>query len=134
MIFEARKPSRRCTIVTLRPKRVRKIASSIAESPPPTTTMCLSRKNAPSQVAQVDTPRPRRRASPGMFSQRALAPVATITLSAVYSSSSVRTTSGRREKSTEVTSTLWMTEPKRSACARKASISSGPMMPSAKPG
>ncbi len=134
MIFEARKLSRRWIRVTLLPKRVRNVASSIAESPPPTTTMCFSRKNAPSQVAQVETPRPRRRASPGMFSQRALAPVATMTLSAVYSSSSVRTTNGRTEKSTDVTSTLWIVEPKRSAWARNASISSGPMMPSGKPG
>ena len=33
-------------------ERVRKSASSIAESPPPTTKMCLSRKKAPSHVAQ----------------------------------------------------------------------------------
>ena len=65
--------------VTFLPKRVRNSASSIAESPPPTTTMCLSRKNAPSQVAHVETPRPRKRASRGMSSQRALAPVATMT-------------------------------------------------------
>src|SRR3981081_4427479 len=62
MIFDARRLLRRWITVTLLPKRVRKIASSIAESPPPTTTMCFSRKNAPSQVAQVDTPRPRSRA------------------------------------------------------------------------
>src|SRR5579884_2191658 len=43
--------------VTLWPKRVRNRASSIAESPPPTTTICLSRKNAPSQVAHVEMPR-----------------------------------------------------------------------------
>ena len=39
MIFEARKSSRRCTTVTERAKRVRKVASSIAESPPPTTAI-----------------------------------------------------------------------------------------------
>jgi hypothetical protein len=32
--------SRRCTIVTVSANRVRKVASSIAESPPPTTMMC----------------------------------------------------------------------------------------------
>ena len=37
--------------------RVRKIASSIAVSPPPTTTIGRFLKNAPSQVAQLDTPR-----------------------------------------------------------------------------
>jgi hypothetical protein len=46
----------------------------MAESPPPTTTMCFWRKNAPSQVAHVETPRPRNRASPGTSSQRALRP------------------------------------------------------------
>jgi hypothetical protein len=40
------------------------MASSTAESPPPTTTMLCSRKKKPSQVAQVDTPWPRRRSSP----------------------------------------------------------------------
>ncbi len=39
MIREARNSSRRCTIVTDRAKRVRKVASSIAESPPPMTAM-----------------------------------------------------------------------------------------------
>ena len=58
MILEARSSSRRWTTVTLLAKRVRKVASSIAESPPPTTTMSWSRKKKPSQVAQADTPRP----------------------------------------------------------------------------
>ncbi|COY30406.1 Uncharacterised protein [Mycobacterium tuberculosis] len=39
MILEARNSSRRCTSVTLRANRVRKVASSIAESPPPMTAM-----------------------------------------------------------------------------------------------
>ena len=52
MIFEARNSSRRCTTVTLAANLDRKIASSIAESPPPTTITCLSLKNAASQVAQ----------------------------------------------------------------------------------
>ncbi|WP_245994059.1 hypothetical protein [Tengunoibacter tsumagoiensis] len=42
----------------------------MAVSPPPTTTTFFSRKKKPSQVAQTDTPRPRRRCSLG----RALAP------------------------------------------------------------
>ena len=75
MIFEARNSSRRCTIVTCDAMRARKRASSIAESPPPTTTMCLSLKKKPSQVAQVETPKPRRRDSLGRSSQRAVAPV-----------------------------------------------------------
>jgi hypothetical protein len=52
MICEARNSSRRWTIVTLSANRVRNVASSIAESPPPTTTTCFPGKNAASQVAQ----------------------------------------------------------------------------------
>ena len=58
MIFEARSSSRRWTTVTLSANLVRNIASSIAESPPPTTTISWPRKKKPSQVAQVDTPWP----------------------------------------------------------------------------
>lgn len=54
MILEARNSSRRCR-VTLRAKRVRKVASSIAESPPPMTAMSWSLKKKPSQVAQALT-------------------------------------------------------------------------------
>ena len=56
MILEARSSSRRWMTVTLDPKRARKRASSMAESPPPATAMWCSRKKKPSQVAQVDTP------------------------------------------------------------------------------
>ena len=56
MILEARRVSRRCTIVTLRANLVRNVASSIAESPPPITAMSCSRKKNPSQVAHQDTP------------------------------------------------------------------------------
>ena len=52
MIGEARNSSRRCTTVTLSANFVRKVASSIAESPPPTTTTFFWRKNAASQTAQ----------------------------------------------------------------------------------
>ena len=58
MILEARSASRRCTTVTDSANRVRKVASSIAVSPPPTTTMCWPRKKNPSQVAHQDTPCP----------------------------------------------------------------------------
>ena len=80
MIRDARNSSRRCTIVTDDAIRARKLASSIAESPPPTTTMGLSRKKKPSQVAHVETPKPRRRPSLGRSSHRAEAPVEMITL------------------------------------------------------
>ena len=52
MIFDARNSSRRCTTVTLEANFDRKIASSIAESPPPTMIVGASRKKAASQVAQ----------------------------------------------------------------------------------
>ena len=42
MIFEARNSSRRLTIVTLLENFARKIASSIAESPPPTMIVVFS--------------------------------------------------------------------------------------------
>ena len=57
--------------------------------------MCLSRKKAPSQVAQAETPRPLSRSSESSPSQRAVAPVATITDRAWYSSSSTQTRNGR---------------------------------------
>ena len=52
MIFEARNSSRRLTITTFEANFDRNIASSIAESPPPTMIVGTSRKNAASQVAQ----------------------------------------------------------------------------------
>ena len=136
--FEARSSSRRCTIVTLEANFVRKLASSIAESPPPTTTISCSRKNAPSQTAQYETPRPCRRASDSRPIWRAVAPVATITARALIVpacvSSSCGVAIGSAEKRTAVTSSVRMSAPKRSACARICCISSGPMMPSLKPG
>jgi hypothetical protein len=58
---------------------VRKVASSMAESPPPTTMMIRFLKNAPSHVAQDETPFAQRRSSPGIPSFFGPAPVATIT-------------------------------------------------------
>ena len=52
MIFDALNSSRRCTTVTLLANFDRNIASSIAESPPPTITVWASLKKAASQVAQ----------------------------------------------------------------------------------
>ncbi len=52
MIFEARNSSRRLTIATLEANLARNIASSIAESPPPTIIVGTSLKKAASQVAQ----------------------------------------------------------------------------------
>jgi hypothetical protein len=44
MIFEARSASRRCTTFTFDANLVRKVASSIAVSPPPTTRTSFSLK------------------------------------------------------------------------------------------
>ena len=52
MTREARRASRRCTTTTSDAKFVRKVASSIAESPPPMTARRRSLKKKPSQVAQ----------------------------------------------------------------------------------
>jgi hypothetical protein len=82
MIFDARSASRRCTTTTSLAKRVRNIASSIAVSPPPTTMTRRSRKKAPSQVAHAEAPNPMKRASLGIPSSFADAPVATITVRA----------------------------------------------------
>ncbi len=87
MICEARNSSRRWTTVTLSANFVRKIASSIAESPPPTTTMFFSRKKAASQTAQYDTPRAWSLSSESRPSFLASAPVETMTASERYSSS-----------------------------------------------
>ena len=82
MILEARSSSRRCTIVTVSANLVRNVASSRAESPPPTTAMSWSRKKKPSQVAHVDRPWPISRASAARPSISDCAPVATMTASA----------------------------------------------------
>ena len=66
--------------VTWVAKRVRKVASSMAESPPPMTVISLPEKKNPSQVAQEETPCPISACSFGSPSQRAEAPLAMITV------------------------------------------------------
>ena len=134
MILLARNASRRWNRLTFDAKRVRNVASSRAVSPPPTTAISLSRKKKPSHVAQALTPRPRIRVSLSSPSHSAEAPVATITDSALYSVPRAHSRNGRDEKSTRSMSTSTMCVPKRSACGRNAAISSGPWMPSGKPG
>ena len=134
MIFDALSWSRRWTTVTREPNRARNRASSMAVSPPPTTTISWSRKKNPSQVAQYETPRPAYSRSPLMPRLRGEAPVATITARARSSRSSVQTPKGRAEKSTRVTSPDTNAAPKRAACLRNSSINSGPWTPSGKPG
>ena len=91
MIFEARNSSRRLTRVSSLANLETKIASSIAESPPPMTITFLSLKKAPSQTPQVETPQPESSISPGTPSRRGSAPIARITVLARYSSSPRRT-------------------------------------------
>ena len=135
MIFEARSSSRRWTTVTLVANLVRKIASSIAVSPPPTTTISLPRKKNPSQVAQADTPCPISTLSDSIPSALAVAPVATIRLSQVYTRPwSLPTRKGRRSSFTSITVSKRQSAPKRWACLRILSTRSGPMMPASKPG
>jgi hypothetical protein len=64
--------------VTFDANFVRKSASSMAESPPPTTAIGLLRKKKPSHVAHVDTPWPSSCRSEGSPIIRAVAPVAMI--------------------------------------------------------
>ena len=134
MIFDARSVSRRWTIVTLLANFVRKVASSMAESPPPTTTSSWPLKKKPSQVAHVERPRPRRRRSDSSPRRRAEAPVATMSARARHVRSAVLTVKGRVERSTPTTSSSTNSVPNRSACLRITSISSGPRIASAKPG
>ena len=65
-------------MVTLLQNLVRKVASSMAESPPPTTITSLFLKNAPSHVAQVDIPCPLCFSSLAASSHIASAPVVII--------------------------------------------------------
>ena len=66
-------------LVTLLQNLVRNVASSIAESPPPTTITSLSLKKAPSHVAHVDIPCPLCLSSLSASSHIASAPVVIIT-------------------------------------------------------
>jgi hypothetical protein len=134
MIFEARNSSRRCTTVTLFTNPARYSASSIAVSPPPTTATSMPRKKYPSQVAHALTPRFCSACSLGRSSQRALAPVAMITLCASSDCVSVQMRKGYPEKSTRSTSALISSVPKRADCFLNISINFGPAIDSGKPG
>lgn len=84
MILDALNASRRCTMYTFDPYLVKKLASSMAESPPPMTAIGLLRKigAAPSHTAHAEIPRFHKVSEPGNLSRLATAPVATITESA----------------------------------------------------
>ena len=60
--------------------------------------------------------------------------MATMTAWARYSTPPAQTANGRLEKSTRSASASTIVVPKRSAWARKRSMSSGPWIPSGKPG
>ena len=96
--------------------------------------MFWSLKKNPSQVAQVDTPRPISFDSLGRPRSLAEAPVAMITVWASMVTSPPVTVNGRRRRSTSVTSSAIISVPNRSACFWNVSISGGPSMPSTKPG
>ena len=131
MIFEARKSSRRLTMVSSSANLVMKIESSIAESPPPITSTRWPLKKAPSQTPQVETPRPASSISPGTPSRFGSAPIARITVFARCSSSPRKTFwTPPSESSTRSTSSVTKRVPKRSAWARNWLIISGPMIPS----
>ena len=131
MIRDARNSSRRWTIVTFVANFVRKLASSIAVSPPPTTMTSLPLKKKPSQVAQAETPWPIIFVSASRPSSFAEAPEDTMTASAVIAPpASSERRKGRLPKSTSVTVSSTISVPNRLACSRKTSMSSGPWMPS----
>ncbi len=133
--LEARRVSRRWTIVTDFAKRERNVASSIAVSPPPITAMSWSLKKKPSQVAHQETPRPDRASSFGRPSLRCWEPVVTMTALAWWTVPAVSVTVLISPvRSTLTTSSGISSAPKRSAWARMLSMSSGPMIPSWKPG
>ncbi len=135
MILLARSSSRRWTRVTVRANRVRKVASSTAESPPPTTRMSFSLKKKPSQVAHQLTPRPDKRSSLGTPIFRYALPVARMTVRARTVSPEPVTSSLTSVSRRIVTmSSLTSSAPKRSAWARSWSIRSGPITPVGKPG
>jgi hypothetical protein len=121
-------------IVTDLANLVRNVASSIAESPPPTTAMSWSRKKKPSHVAHADTPRPSNVCSPGTFRYRAAAPMASTTERAPYRLPLTVTYLTGPSNSTDSTSSDLSSAPNLTAWLRICSIRSGPMMPSEKPG
>ena len=121
-------------ITTSEANFVKKVASSIAESPPPTTSTFLSLKKNPSQVAHAETPWPINSVSASRPNSLAVAPVEIIIASAEYSSSLAHTENGRLERSTLSTVLNMHSAPNRWACFLNSSIISGPMIPSGNPG
>src|SRR5215471_2196152 len=121
-------------MVTFVAKRVRNSASSIAESPPPTTTISFPEKKNPSQVAHEETPCPINCCSCGKPSHRADAPLAMISVCAWTCWCPKCRVNGRWLRSALVKCAMRYSAPNRSACLRMFSTSCGPMTPSGNPG
>ena len=87
-------------------------------------------------MAQAETPPifVRNSSSSGRFSHFARAPVATTTVSAVISPLDRVSLKGRSLKPAAFSSPVANSAPNRSACLRIRSMSSGPTIPSGKPG
>ena len=81
--FSALKEFLLCISFTFEANLVRKIASSTAALPPPTTATSLSLKKKPSHVAHAETPNPLKFCSESKFNHLACAPVEIIKLSAL---------------------------------------------------
>ena len=112
---------------------MRNSASSMAESPPPMTVISLPEKKKPSQVAHDETPWPISAFSLGRPSHRAEAPLAMISdarqqrFAAQVHLDGLGTS--RRLfwlRSTLTTCPVLYSAPKRTACLRMLSMSSGP--------
>ena len=140
MIFDARSWSRRWTIVTDRANLVRKMASSRAESPPPTTAMSSPRKKKPSQVAHVDTPHgpPARSRGQGCSMRTGRPRGDDQCVGLVGGLGGIGITHPDAERAG---GQVGAGDPlradvgaERAACSRKRIMSSGPMIPSGKPG
>ncbi len=116
-------------------KRVKNVASSTAESPPPTTAIVCSRKKKPSHVAHQETPWPDKRFSLTNPISRYALPIARMTDLAltVFPEPSFKTLISP-DKSISTMSSVINSVPKRFACFRILSIKSGPMTPSINPG
>ena len=135
MIFDARSVSRRWITVTLSANLVRKmrlLERRVAAADDGDLVAAEeeavargARRQAVADAAAVSASRP-------SISERA--PVLTMTASASYTVSRTHTWNGRAERSTLVAFSVRNSAPKRSACWRKLPISSGPMIPSGKPG
>ncbi|MNV58942.1 hypothetical protein D3C71_1513390 [compost metagenome] len=128
--LEARNSSRRTNICTFEHSFARYVASSAAVSPAPTIATSWFLKKNPSHTAHAETPKPLYFCSDSKPNHFAVAPVAIITVSAVTCTvPSISTRCTSPVKSTLVTYPKRTEVPKRSACSRKSSIITGPVIP-----